>query len=62
MALITLAELLTVKPEADQLSLCALPTMRGLGALITGGAARGRQGGLGGVLQRKKGGKGMCKR
>lgn len=51
MALITLAELLTVKPEADQLSLCALPTMRGLGALITGGVARG---GLGGVLQRKK--------
>lgn len=45
MALITLAELLTVKPEADQLSLCALPTMRGLGALITGGVARGRQGG-----------------
>lgn len=41
MALVTLSELLTVKPEADQLSLCALPTMRGLGALITGGAVRG---------------------
>lgn len=44
MALITLAELLTVKPEADQLSLCVLPTMRGLGALITGGAVSGGKG------------------
>lgn len=44
MALITLDELLTVKPEADQLSLCHLPTMRGLQALITGGAMRGGEG------------------
>lgn len=41
MVLITLAELLTVKPEADQLSLCALPTMKGQGALITAGTAMG---------------------
>lgn len=41
MALITFAELLTVKPEADQLSLCALATMRGLGALIMGGGGGG---------------------
>lgn len=44
MALITLAELLTIKPEADQLSLCHLQTMRGLQALITGGAMRGGEG------------------
>lgn len=59
MALITFAELLTVKPEADQLSLCALPTMRVLGALITGGAARG---GGRGALQSRRGGKEMGKR
>lgn len=44
MALIMLAEQLTVKPEADQLSPCVLPTMRGLGALITGGAVGGGEG------------------
>lgn len=51
MALITLAELLTVKPEADQLSLCAFSTMRGLGALITGGAVWGGGGGGCGVKE-----------
>lgn len=43
MVLITLAELLTVKPEADQLSLCTLLTMRGQGSLITDGTG-GRRG------------------
>lgn len=37
MALIMFAELLTVKPEADQLSLCALLATGERGALITGG-------------------------
>lgn len=41
MAVIMLAELLTVKLQADQLSLRVLPTMRGLEALITGGALSG---------------------
>ena len=53
MALITLAELLTVKPEADQLSLCALPTMRGAGSFNHGWVGRRREGrgGGGGVTQ-----------
>lgn len=58
MGLITLAELLTVKPEADQLSLCALPTMRGLGALITVGHGAVVERGL----QRRRGGSEMSKR
>lgn len=41
MALIMLAELLTVESEADQLSLSLLPSMTGLRALITAGAGRG---------------------
>lgn len=40
MALIMLAELLTVESEADQLRLCLLPSMTGLRALITGGAVK----------------------
>lgn len=53
MALITLAELLTVKPEADQLSPCALLTKRGLGALITGEEV-GLQSRIGGTEMSKR--------
>lgn len=44
MAVITIAELLIVESEADQLSLSLLPSMTERRALITGGAVRRGEG------------------
>lgn len=44
MALIMLAELLTTKSEAEQLSPGVLPAVSGPAALITGGAVRRGEG------------------
>lgn len=53
MALIMLAELLTAKSEAEQLSPSVLPAVSGPAALITGGAER-REEARGGVTPRRR--------
>lgn len=57
MALIMLAELLTAKSEAEQLSPGVLPAVSGPAALITGGAVR--RGEARGVLRHEGGGRQM---